>query len=225
MSINSFFNTRKSRNKNSIETNQFKQDASAVSHFAVQAPQPIYERLAKPTNTTTVAATTNAEPLCKNSILYYLSPIKKNAEKEIGSVEEETSLPCRIRTNIPVSLLWKDILEEFDPDSQPNQFSLDSLPLQSETMNISSRLENKKRILQDNNDATRNVRIRTRTYPITLNQSMSLEDYLLEDTQEDLSRPLRMKLTSNQTNTFLLQIVDEVIILSDNRWFLNIIET
>lgn len=54
---------------------------------------------------------------------------------------------------------------------------------------------------------------------------MSLEDYLLEDTQEDLSRPLRMKLTSNETNAFLLQIVDEVIILSDNRWFLKIIET
>ncbi|GAA5809558.1 hypothetical protein MFLAVUS_002968 [Mucor flavus] len=221
MSINSFFNTRKSRNKNSIETNQFKQDVNVVSNFAAQAPQPIYEQLIKPT---TVATTTNAEPLCKKSILYYLSPIKKNAEKDIGSVEE-TSLPCRIRTSIPVSLLWKDILEDFDPDSQPNQFSLDSrLLLQPETMDISSRLENKRRILQDN-DVTRNVRIRTRTYPVTLNQSMSLEDYLLEDTQEDLSRPLRMKLTSNETNAFLLQIVDEVIILSDNRWFLNIIET
>ncbi|KAI9250857.1 hypothetical protein EDC94DRAFT_622619 [Helicostylum pulchrum] len=219
MSINSFFNTRKSRNKNSIETNQFKQDVGAVSHFAAQAPQPVYEQLAKPT-----PATTNEEPLCKKSILYYLSPIKKNAEKEIGSVDEEISLPCRIRTNIPVSLLWKDILEDFDPDSQPNQFSLDSrLPLQPETMNISSRLENKRRILQDN-DVTRNVRIRTRTYPVTLNQSVSFEDYLLEDTQEDLSRPLRLKLTLKQTNAFLLQIVNEVIILSDNRWFLNIIE-
>lgn len=151
MSINSFFNTRKSRNKNSIETNQFKQDVNVVSNFAAQAPQPIYEQLIKPT---TVATTTNAEPLCKKSILYYLSPIKKNAEKDIGSVEE-TSLPCRIRTSIPVSLLWKDILEDFDPDSQPNQFSLDSrLLLQPETMDISSRLENKRRILQDN-DVTR----------------------------------------------------------------------
>lgn len=152
MSINSFFNTRKSKNKNSIETNQFKQDVGVVSNFAAQAPQPIYEQLIKPT---TVATTTNAEPLCKKSILYYLSPIKKNAEKDIGSVEEEASLPCRIRTSIPVSLLWKDILEDFDPDSQPNQFSLDScLPLQPETMDVSSRLENKRRILQDN-DITR----------------------------------------------------------------------
>lgn len=52
---------------------------------------------------------------------------------------------------------------------------------------------------------------------------MSLEDYLLEDIGEDLSRPLRMKCTTNQTTDFLLQIIDEVFILSDNQWFLHLL--
>jgi hypothetical protein len=46
---------------------------------------------------------------------------------------------------------------------------------------------------------------------------MLLEDYV-EDIQEDLSRPLRTKLTLEQTNNVLLEMADEVFMLTDNRW-------
>lgn len=153
MSINSFFQTRKSRtNKSQIESTQ-KQDASSLS--SIQAPQPIYDHEKK-----LVLQLPQQQTVCKNSILYYLSPIKNKTETA-STVEE---LPCRIRTNLPVSSLWKHIIEEFDPDSQPNQFSIDNdssfsfkkEQLLLEEMDISSpRHENKRRMLPENDDKIR----------------------------------------------------------------------
>ncbi|KAI9338325.1 hypothetical protein BD770DRAFT_400757 [Pilaira anomala] len=155
MSINSFFQTRKSRtNKTEIESTH-KQDASTLS--SIQAPQPIYDYEKKPV---LQLPPPQQQTVCKKSILYYLSPIKNKTETTT-TVEE---LPCRIRTNLPVSSLWKHIIEEFDPDSQPNQFSIDSHSsfsfkkeqLLLEEMDISSpRHENKRRMLQENDDQIR----------------------------------------------------------------------
>jgi hypothetical protein len=124
--LNSYFNTRKSR---SIPQNEKTLNSTLTSKpFAIQAPQPIYESLpknTKPKKKLTVFQQKLQQDAQRNSILYYLSPPKK-VEQSVKVVEEEEEEDvhtlCKIRVNIPVSHVWNTILEEFDPTSQINQF-------------------------------------------------------------------------------------------------------
>lgn len=129
--INSYFNTRKSRSKQT--ENVPKKENTILSHFAAQAPQPIYNDIKKqPLATMTTKQKTNQGN--KSSILYYLSPSSRSATKEICSKQAEiveTIIPCQIRSVIPVSSIWNHILEEFDPESQTNQLTEESTPASS----------------------------------------------------------------------------------------------
>lgn len=121
--LNSFFKARKSRN---TSTNKEKAltcvEGESKQQFAAQIPQPIYEVLPKPQTTMKTGTRNNvkkkhSQDKNKNSILHYLSPVKK-----ITHTTEETTPLCQIRRNIPATHVWNLILEEFDPQSQSNQF-------------------------------------------------------------------------------------------------------
>jgi hypothetical protein len=139
MSINSYFHSRKSRN-----TNVPKQ-VGAANTFAAQAPQPIYENLTKPT-----IIQKPKQTYCKNSILYYMSPtnkssamkiVKETAKETVIDVTTIDELPCRIRKKIPILTIWKDILEEFDPESLTNQL-VSYLPLMKKEEPVIKKEEN-----------------------------------------------------------------------------------
>lgn len=137
--LNSFFTTRKSRSTciNKEKTVTSPEGESNKPSFAVQAPQPVYEVLPKQQaavfnkkNDTTKKNVTKKTPSqdkskSRNSILHYLSPVKTMHH----TTEETTTTPlCQIRQNIPVNHVWNIILEEFDPQSQPNQFEASPSP-------------------------------------------------------------------------------------------------
>lgn len=154
--INTYFNTRKSRsNNNNTSSNSSKSNDAKVaaskkvespthSFFAAQAPHPIYEEaVKKPAPATTTASKGPIrQSVKKNSILYYLLPVHNNNENnttkneatstnnqeqvttfaQTKKVEEqEVIIPCQIRLNIPLTRVWNDILQEFDPESYTNQ--------------------------------------------------------------------------------------------------------
>jgi hypothetical protein len=114
--LNSYFNTRKSRSSKHVPENAKAIDAS--KSFAIQAPQPIYDSLQKTKSKLSVKHHQDAP---RNKILHYLSPIKNTSPTK---TEEQEDIPilCKIRVNIPVSHVWDAIWEEFDPKSQINQF-------------------------------------------------------------------------------------------------------
>ena len=121
--LNSFFRARKSRNTsiNKEKTLKCVEDETK-QQFAAQIPQPIYEVLPKPQTTMKTGSRNNvkkknSQDKNKNSILYYLSPVK-----DITHTTEEAAPLCQIRHNIPANYVWNLILEEFDPQSQSNQF-------------------------------------------------------------------------------------------------------
>jgi hypothetical protein len=121
--LNSFFRARKSRNTsiNKEKTLKCVEDETK-QQFAAQIPQPIYEVLPKPQTTMKTGSRNNvkkknSQDKNKNSILYYLSPFKN-----ITHTTEEAAPLCQIRHNIPANYVWNLILEEFDPQSQSNQF-------------------------------------------------------------------------------------------------------
>lgn len=135
--LNSFFTTRKPRNTSINREKILTPSGGEIKQqFAVQAPQPVYEVLPKQqaihatlikNETRSFAAKKKLSQdngKSRNSILHYLSPVKK-----INHTIEETTTPlCEIRQNIPVNHVWNIILEEFDPQSQPNQFEASPTP-------------------------------------------------------------------------------------------------
>lgn len=127
--LNSYFNTRKSR---ANVAQHEKTDVETSKACAIQAPQPVYESLkiinTKPKNRLSAIEKKNQPDAQRNNILNYLSPVRKCAvqcNKATVEAEEEeyTHTLCKIRVNIPVSHVWSNILEEFDPKSQINQFA------------------------------------------------------------------------------------------------------
>ncbi|KAI8064794.1 uncharacterized protein B0P05DRAFT_589994 [Gilbertella persicaria] len=84
--IDAYFSKRKSRANTHLESNGGR---------VVQAPEPVYDLVKKPSDTT-------QKTVKKNSILYYLS---KQAEQPVL---------CQIRSNIPLTDIWHTVLEEFD---------------------------------------------------------------------------------------------------------------
>lgn len=121
--LNSFFRARKSRNTSvNKEKTLTCVEGESKQQFAAQVPQPIYEVLPKSQTTIKTGTRNNikkkhSQDKNRNSILHYLSPVKK-----ITHTTEETTPLCQIRHNIPATYVWNLILEEFDPQSQPNQF-------------------------------------------------------------------------------------------------------
>ncbi|KAL7317025.1 hypothetical protein PS15m_003430 [Mucor circinelloides] len=227
--LNSFFTTRKSRNTSiNREKTLASSEGEIKQQFAVQAPQPVYEVLPKQqaihatlikNETRSFAAKKKLSQdngKSRNSILHYLSPVKK-----INHTVEETTAPlCEIRQNIPVNHVWNIILEEFDPQSQPNQFEASPTPSptleKAELCTVNDLLMSKNRRrkleqgLQDN--TSRCIRIRT----VGPSSSPSIdifciEDYLFEDTNEDLSRPLRNKHTLRESNDFFMEMLESLV--------------
>lgn len=132
MSINSFFHSRKSRS-----TIAAKQEE--CNTFAAQAPQPIYDQLKKPT------VVEEPKTYCKNSILYYMKPMKKETttpvqEEPVQEDKNVDELPCRIRKKVPITFIWNDILDEFESDS-----------LYPATVHVETKTQVKKKKKKDNN--------------------------------------------------------------------------
>ncbi|KAG2213381.1 hypothetical protein INT47_009054 [Mucor saturninus] len=229
MSLNSFFHSRKSRSAVAV-----KQDEGST--FAAQAPQPIYDQFKKP-------AVVEEPTYCKNSILYYLKPMKKATPAPVKEEQDIDALPCRIRKKTPITSIWDEILDELESDSlypaiiyvetkfesaQPCRIKkkleaatawkniLDKLDPNSGFAQETTAQKRKRQELGKNN---RSVRIRTCLNPDILRQSSLLED-CMEDLKEDLCRPLRTKFTLEQSNKILLKMADEVFMLSDNTWLL-----
>lgn len=139
--LNSFFTTRKSRSAciNKEKTLASPEEDANKPSFAVQAPQPVYEALPKQQaifnkiNGTTKSSATKKKPSqdnskSRNSILHYLSPVKQIHHTTEETVTTATTPLCQIRQSIPVNHVWNIILEEFDPQSQPNQFEASPSP-------------------------------------------------------------------------------------------------
>ncbi|KAI9478075.1 MAG: hypothetical protein EXX96DRAFT_608659 [Benjaminiella poitrasii] len=218
-SLRSFFSPRRSR-RNSNNKNE--RISLSDRHVAVQAPQPVYKSLPKPTTTTTTVLN-KKRPIDtvkrSNSILNYLSP-KIITPKSVEEEDEPIKI-CKIRRHMPVAQLWNTIMEEFDSQSQTNQ--LHGTPEHSdneeeiEEMAVGSTKSTKKRSRERENMA-RNVRTR-RTSADFMMEAFDQDDYLIDDVEEDLSRPLLYKRTLAETNAYLLKIADEFLALSDNRWF------
>ncbi|KAI8647172.1 hypothetical protein BD408DRAFT_479303 [Parasitella parasitica] len=213
--LNSYFRARKSNNTSvSKEKTLAFIEGDSKQKFAAQAPQPIYQTLPKQKAISTTVKRTvavskkHSHDKSRNSILNYLSPAKKTTDSN-----EETLPICQIRRNIPVTHVWDLILEEFDP----NQF--DGSPSPSPTIEKAELcmlnemlLSNKKRrkLDQDKQTAPRCVRIRTIGPPSTSVDIFCVEDYLLEDTNEDLSRPVRNKHTFKQSNALFMEMLENL---------------
>ncbi|KAL9541940.1 hypothetical protein MBANPS3_008855 [Mucor bainieri] len=234
--LNSFFTTRKSRSAciNKEKTLDASESESKKPSFAVQAPQPVYDVLPKQqqqvasTNTHHSATKKNATKAKsaqdhgrgRNSILHYLSPVKTihpptTAEEIISTTTATTAPLCQIRRNIPAKHVWNIILEEFDPQSQPNQFEASPSPSptmeKAELCTINDMLmsNNRRRKMQDT--TSRCVRIRTVGPAVSSMDIFRIEDYLFEDTNEDLSRPLRTKHTFRESNDFFMEMLESLV--------------
>ncbi|GAN06324.1 hypothetical protein MAM1_0119c05805 [Mucor ambiguus] len=232
--LNSFFTTRKSRNTciNKEKTLTSSEDESNRPSFAVQAPQPVYEILPKQqaafSNTNGAAKNNTAKQnpsqdnsKSRNSILHYLSPVKTiqpTTEEIITTTSTTTATPlCQIRQNIPVKHVWNIILEEFDPQSQPNQFEASPSPSptieKAELCTINDMLMSNSRRRKLEDTTSRCVRIRTIGPAVSSMDIFRIEDYLFEDTNEDLSRPLRNKHTLTESNNFFMEMLESLVYL------------
>ncbi|KAK4520045.1 uncharacterized protein ATC70_008173 [Mucor velutinosus] len=221
--LNSFFTTRKSRSTciNKEKTLASSESEASKPSFAVQAPQPVYEALPKQLTVSNKYGAIKSSAAKKkpsqdnsksrNSILHYLSPVKT-----IHHTTEEavaTTPLCQIRQNIPVNHVWNIILEEFDPQSQPNQFEASPSPSPSPTIekadlctvNDMLMSNNRRRKLEDS--TCRCVRIRTVGPTVSSMDIFRIEDYLFEDTNENLSRPLRNKHTLRESNDLFTEML------------------
>ncbi|CEP14338.1 hypothetical protein [Parasitella parasitica] len=212
--LNSYFRARKSKNSsiNKEKTLTSTEDENKQK-FAVQAPQPVYPLLPKQTAiSTTVKKTTGnkkqSQKKNQNSILNYLSSVEKPTD-----TKEETLPTCQIRHNIPVTHVWNLILEEFDPNQIDGSPSPSPTIEKAELCTLNDMLlsNNRRRKMDQDKQATsRCVRIRTIEPPSASVDIFCVEDYLLEDTDEDLSRPVRNKHTSKQSSLIYMEMLESL---------------
>ncbi|KAI7903294.1 uncharacterized protein BX663DRAFT_486022 [Cokeromyces recurvatus] len=217
-SLRSFFNSRRAQRNFNNKTERITLSDN-TKHVAVQAPQPVYDSLPKSANTTTIIVKKKSMESKQNSILNYLS-FKKNTNV-VDKNESEDIQICKIRKSIPMTNIWNIIMEEFDSQSQTNQLHGTPIPSEDEEdiledIEVGTTALSNKRIRKQEN-MSRNVRTRNNA-ELSIN-TYDQDDYLIDDVEENLSRPLRCKRNLEETNAFLLHIADEFLALSDNRCF------
>ncbi|OBZ82387.1 Ubiquitin-protein ligase E3A, partial [Choanephora cucurbitarum] len=183
-----YFTKRKQR------LSQPAQKTKEATNHVVQAPEPVYE----------ITKKAPKQIIKKNSILYYLSQPRTRDEKK---EEQEEQQQCQIRMSLPLSDIWHAVLEEFDASSITPAFT-PILPQPSSSL-LPLANSRKRQTLEDN-DGTRNVRLRLHANPVT----WCLEEDL-QETDEDLSRPTRNRYSLETTQLYLLAVTRE---FSDDLW-------
>ncbi|KAI8387413.1 hypothetical protein BD560DRAFT_382413 [Blakeslea trispora] len=131
----------------------------------------------------------------RNSILYYLSPQLKKDD----SNKEEV---CQIRKSIPLADMWHVLLETFDA------------PMMHLSNTSFTLVEGRKRQYEED-DGTRNVRLRLHAQPFSI-QEITEEEETEEEIEEDLSRPIRKRHSLETTQLYLLAVTRE---FSEEGWF------
>lgn len=173
-----------------------------VEPVAIRAPQLLKEPVKK-------NAVKPKKKENKNSILFYLSPqTKSQPEKEI---EEEEHITCKIKHTQSFSLLWQDLLDEYnDPlaslyvdekyAKKEDFIPVTGSPLHSNKRKLKNVYEESDESEED--EHLKKVVIR-RKIPFQL---PLIEDFYDDDNEDSLQRPLKLKQTPIQSSKTVMQL-------------------